>query len=350
MEPLTLVTVSRNYFNMPAWVARHAGLFAAEGLEVSIDHIEGIEEVDARVRDGRAQLAYGVTEHVVLDAESGGGQIVIGGNVNKLPFSLVARPEVRRLADLRGRPHRRLVPPRRLLLAGHEAARGARPALPGGLRAGALRPDPRAVGRAPERRDRRRAAGRPARLHRARPGLQLAREPARRGAGLPVHQPRRRHRVGGGEPRHAAALPPRLPARARLVLREPGGRQRDRRAGKRRSRSATPTGHGGTTRRPRSSRATARRASRGGHADRDQRADPGPRPPRRDPARGLHRPALPAGRPRAWWRRERRDPGAVDHRPSTTATGSGSASSCPRATPWPSPRSRRCCRPGWSRT
>jgi ABC-type nitrate/sulfonate/bicarbonate transport system substrate-binding protein len=103
MDRLTLAVVSRNYFNMPAWIALHAGLFAAEGLEVTIDHIEGIEEVNDRLRDGRAQLAYGVTEHVILDAESGGRQVVIGGNVNRLPFSLIARPEVRRIEDLRGR-------------------------------------------------------------------------------------------------------------------------------------------------------------------------------------------------------------------------------------------------------
>ena len=103
MDRLTLAVVSRNYFNMPAWIAQHAGLFAAEGLEVRIDHIEGIEEVNDRVRDGRAQLAYGVTEHVILDAETGGRQAIIGGNVNKLPFSFIARPEVRRLEDLRGR-------------------------------------------------------------------------------------------------------------------------------------------------------------------------------------------------------------------------------------------------------
>src|SRR5215212_5363828 len=103
MDGLTVAVVSRNYFNMPAWTAKHAGLFATEGLEVAIDHIEGIEEVDARVRDGRAQLACGVTEHVVLDAEGGGRQAIIGGNVNKLPFSFIARPEVRGLEDLRGR-------------------------------------------------------------------------------------------------------------------------------------------------------------------------------------------------------------------------------------------------------
>ena len=103
MDRLTLAVVSRNYFNMPAWIAKHAGLFAAEGLDVWIDHIEGIEEVNDRVRDGRAQLAYGVTEHVVLDAESGGRQAIIGGNVNRLPFSLIARPGIRGLEDLRGR-------------------------------------------------------------------------------------------------------------------------------------------------------------------------------------------------------------------------------------------------------
>ncbi len=103
MDRLTLAVVSRNYFNMPAWIAREAGLFAAEGLDVQIDHIEGIEEVNDRVRDGSAQLAYGVTEHVVLDAETGGRQVIIGGNVNKLPFSFIARPGIHDLAGLRGK-------------------------------------------------------------------------------------------------------------------------------------------------------------------------------------------------------------------------------------------------------
>lgn len=103
MDRLSLAVVSRNYFNMPAWIALHAGLFAAEGLEVAIEHIEGIEEVNDRVRDGRAQLAYGVTEHVILDAEAGGRQVIIGGNVNKLPFSLIARPGIHGVEDLRGK-------------------------------------------------------------------------------------------------------------------------------------------------------------------------------------------------------------------------------------------------------
>ncbi|HEY4252410.1 MAG TPA: ABC transporter substrate-binding protein [Roseomonas sp.] len=103
MHPLTIAVVSRNYFNLPVWIARSAGLFEAEGLDVTIDHIEGIEEVNARLRDGRAQLAYGVTEHVILDAEAGGRTAIIGGNVNKLPFSLIARAGIDGLAGLRGK-------------------------------------------------------------------------------------------------------------------------------------------------------------------------------------------------------------------------------------------------------
>jgi ABC-type nitrate/sulfonate/bicarbonate transport system substrate-binding protein len=103
MKRLNVAVVSRNYFNLPMWIARSAGLFTAEGLDVTIDHIEGIEEVNARLRDGRAQLAYGVTEHVILDAESGGRTAIIGGNVNKLPFSLIAKAGIEGLEGLRGK-------------------------------------------------------------------------------------------------------------------------------------------------------------------------------------------------------------------------------------------------------
>lgn len=103
MDRLGVAAVSRNYFNMPLWVGRHAGLFAAEGLDVALELHEPIQEVTDRLRDGRVQLACGVTEHVVLDTEAGGALRIVGGNVNRLPFDLVARPDVRTFDDMRGR-------------------------------------------------------------------------------------------------------------------------------------------------------------------------------------------------------------------------------------------------------
>ncbi|MET0674836.1 MAG: ABC transporter substrate-binding protein [Bradyrhizobium sp.] len=102
MKKLVFTAVSRNYFNLPIWVAKHRGFFADEGLDVAIELYEGVDEVTNRIRDGRAQLGYGITEHVVLDSETGGHLEIIGGNVNRLPFSFVAGKNIRTFEDLRG--------------------------------------------------------------------------------------------------------------------------------------------------------------------------------------------------------------------------------------------------------
>jgi ABC-type nitrate/sulfonate/bicarbonate transport system substrate-binding protein len=103
MKKLTFTAVSRNYFNLPIWIAQHRGLLADEGLDVAIELYEGVDEVTNRLRDGRAQIGYGITEHVVLDSESGGFLEIVGGNVNRLPFSLITAKNIRSVEDLRGK-------------------------------------------------------------------------------------------------------------------------------------------------------------------------------------------------------------------------------------------------------
>jgi ABC-type nitrate/sulfonate/bicarbonate transport system substrate-binding protein len=103
MDKLAFAAVSRNYFNMPLWIASHQGFFADEGLEVAIELHEGVDAVTDRLRDGRVQLAYGITEHVVLDSEAGGALQIVGGNVNRLPFSLVTARSIKTFEQLRGK-------------------------------------------------------------------------------------------------------------------------------------------------------------------------------------------------------------------------------------------------------
>ena len=103
MDLIPFAAVSRNYFNLPVWIAQHCGLFAREGLDVRIELHEGVDEVTNRLRDGRVRFAYGITEHVILDHEAGGHLAIIGGNVNKLPFSLIGGRGLRGIEDLRGR-------------------------------------------------------------------------------------------------------------------------------------------------------------------------------------------------------------------------------------------------------
>jgi ABC-type nitrate/sulfonate/bicarbonate transport system substrate-binding protein len=103
MQKLAFAAVSRNYFNMPVWIAQHQGMFADEGLDVAIELHEGVDEVTNRLRDGRVQLAYGITEHVVLDSDAGGYLKIVGGNVNRLPFSFVTGKSIKTFDDLRGK-------------------------------------------------------------------------------------------------------------------------------------------------------------------------------------------------------------------------------------------------------
>jgi hypothetical protein len=37
MQKLVFAAVSRNYFNMPVWIAEHQGMFADEGLDAGAD-------------------------------------------------------------------------------------------------------------------------------------------------------------------------------------------------------------------------------------------------------------------------------------------------------------------------
>ena len=103
MDQLRFAAVSRNYFNMPVWIGVHQGLFRDEGIELAVELHESVDEVSNRLYDGRVRLAYGITEHVVLDSETGGQSEIIGGNVNRLPFSLIAGKGIRSFEDMRGK-------------------------------------------------------------------------------------------------------------------------------------------------------------------------------------------------------------------------------------------------------
>lgn len=103
MDTIKIGAVSRNYFNLPMWIAEHQGLFADEGIAPDIHLIEGIAEVDQRLNELDLDIALSVTENVILYREQGSDVSVLGGNVNRLPFSFIARQGINTLAELRGR-------------------------------------------------------------------------------------------------------------------------------------------------------------------------------------------------------------------------------------------------------
>ena len=102
MRPVKISTLSFNYFNLPLWAGQHQGIFAREGLDVEIEVHQTIDAVYERLQDGHVQFSRGTTEHVIIDREQGGDQEIIGGNLNKLPFSLIGAKHIKSIKDLRG--------------------------------------------------------------------------------------------------------------------------------------------------------------------------------------------------------------------------------------------------------
>jgi NitT/TauT family transport system substrate-binding protein len=85
------------------WVARDAGFFAKEGLEDQIIFIPSATQLAQVLVAGDVDIASLGGGPVMAASLSGADLKVIGNNVNKLIFSIHAKPEVKSLEDLRGK-------------------------------------------------------------------------------------------------------------------------------------------------------------------------------------------------------------------------------------------------------
>jgi NitT/TauT family transport system substrate-binding protein len=85
------------------WVAQDAGLFAQEGLDSQIIFIGSATQLAQVLVAGDVDIASLGGGPVMAASLSGADLKVIGNNVNKLIFSIHAKPEIKSLEDLRGK-------------------------------------------------------------------------------------------------------------------------------------------------------------------------------------------------------------------------------------------------------
>ncbi len=85
------------------WVARDAGFFAKEGLDDQIIFIPSATQLAQVLVAGDVDIASLGGGPVMAASLSGANLKVIGNNVNKLIFSIHAKPEVKTLEELRGK-------------------------------------------------------------------------------------------------------------------------------------------------------------------------------------------------------------------------------------------------------
>jgi len=94
----------RSIFALPLLVAEREGYFVREGLDFSMLPVPGGgERLIAALHDGTADISHVATPFLIHAALAGSDAVAIAAEFNNPVYSLVAKPENRTYADLKGK-------------------------------------------------------------------------------------------------------------------------------------------------------------------------------------------------------------------------------------------------------
>jgi ABC-type nitrate/sulfonate/bicarbonate transport system substrate-binding protein len=94
----------RSIFALPLFVAEREGYFVREGLDFSMLPVPGGgEKLIAALHDGTADISHVATPFLIQAALKGSDAVAIAAEFNNPVYSLVAKPENRTYADLKGK-------------------------------------------------------------------------------------------------------------------------------------------------------------------------------------------------------------------------------------------------------
>jgi NitT/TauT family transport system substrate-binding protein len=100
---LNMAVVSRTVFYLPAWLAEKKGFFKAEGLDVKMKVYDSSDPIFVDLRKGDQQIAVASIESVIAEAYKGGKLKIVAGSAKRPPHFIIAQPEIKTLADLKGK-------------------------------------------------------------------------------------------------------------------------------------------------------------------------------------------------------------------------------------------------------
>ena len=100
---INMAVVSRTVFYLPAWLAEKQGFFKAEGLDVKMKVYDSSDPIFVDLRKGDQQIAVASIESVIADAYKGGKLKVVAGSAKRPPHYIIAQPEIKTLAQLKGK-------------------------------------------------------------------------------------------------------------------------------------------------------------------------------------------------------------------------------------------------------
>lgn len=85
------------------WIAYEEGLFKKNGLDVELLHIPSSSRIIQTMLAGEISISYVDGRNTIQSNLTGSDVVLIGGVTNRFSFSLMARPEIKRVSDLKGK-------------------------------------------------------------------------------------------------------------------------------------------------------------------------------------------------------------------------------------------------------
>jgi NitT/TauT family transport system substrate-binding protein len=85
------------------WIPYEAGIFRKHGLDVELLFVAGGSTTAQVVQSGQAPIGIFTGSAVVTAGLAGGDLVAVAGVMNVVPFFVMARPDIRRVEDLKGK-------------------------------------------------------------------------------------------------------------------------------------------------------------------------------------------------------------------------------------------------------
>ncbi len=89
--------------HLPIWVAKDAGFFAKQGLNVEPVHIRGGALITMGIMSGQLQFSGAGAESIVAARIEGGDVVLLACPVDSDPVYFITRPEIKSAAELKGK-------------------------------------------------------------------------------------------------------------------------------------------------------------------------------------------------------------------------------------------------------
>jgi len=99
---LTVISYPARPPKLPLWLARDAGLFEKNGVKVSVKELNSSEELNEAIKKREGQI-YAATANWLVSGIGDGLDLVFIANTGYSVLKLVARPDIKRSEDLKGK-------------------------------------------------------------------------------------------------------------------------------------------------------------------------------------------------------------------------------------------------------